>query len=372
MKKFLYILSILSVAFLSSCDNKAIPESIIDPPENKYSVDVTVSLSNFFQCYDFQDNLHSDVPPLSEYYRTFNSEYGLYIEARTLIYNNNTGLIVDSLLTYSKNTNPIKETVKLPRGKFTAITTLSFAIEYQNKFIPYWWNLIDQEKLSTVKFYNLDNESPWSILSCSSIEFEVNESKSNSISLAPSPVGAICYFVMENFHTTPEDAPLVVDNGIRFIKIYTQKYAYAYYLDNNMDPSDRFVYANATEHNYWIPLDEETPSEYNDDWIFFEGNGGLCSWFYILAPQCNIEFGYILDGEESFHDYGEANYTIQSGKTYLAIWDYLYVGNPYFGLADNNHWDRSKSSIMKSTPNGRMMYLNKDHINGQKDIKAIR
>ena len=71
----------------------------------------------------------------------------------------------------------------------------------------------------------------------------------------------------------------------------------------------------------------------------------LYAYCYILAPQFNLEFGYTLQGETSFHGYGETTYTQTPGSVILAYWDYFQVGNPYFGPADNNHWHSYSSSV---------------------------
>ena len=62
-----------------------------------------------------------------------------------------------------------------------------------------------------------------------------------------------------------------------------------------------------------------------------------------MTPNPHVQFGYEIDGDTGFSGYGEGSYNIQSGKTYLAYWDYFNVGNPYFGIADNNHWNTYSS-----------------------------
>lgn len=367
MKKFLYILSILSVAFLSSCNNKAIPESIIDPPviENQYDVNVTVSLSDFFQCYDFIDKKHEDITQIPEIYRTFNSEFGLFIQVRTLIYNEN-GTLVDSLLSYSSNTNQVANTTKLKVGKYTAISTLVFAeLDESTGHYNTNWSLVDKESLIKAKLREDDSWSIWSILSYDSSEFNVSEGKTTNVYSKPSPIGALVYHYFDNFWTTESDYPQKVDNGIRELAMFTQKLAIAYNL--NPSNSDHYEYANATGSHEWKYLIGWIPGS---SYTCFQGE--VPGYYHILAPQCNIVFGYVLDGEDGFYPFGEDDYTFQSGKTYLAVWDYLYEGNPYFGLADNNHWDRSKSYMMKSTSNDRIRYTNKEHLNESKFFKAIR
>ena len=73
----------------------------------------------------------------------------------------------------------------------------------------------------------------------------------------------------------------------------------------------------------------------------------LYGYFYILAPDFNLCFGYVLNGQNTFSMFGKQDCNIQYGKTYLAYWDYFQVGNPYFGIADNNHWNDYSSSSAK-------------------------
>lgn len=79
------------------------------------------------------------------------------------------------------------------------------------------------------------------------------------------------------------------------------------------------------------------PTDFDESWTFFETN--LYGFEYLLEPQAHMTFGYTLNGNDGFNGYGEADYTFQPGKVYLAYWDYFKVGNPYLGIADNNHWN---------------------------------
>ncbi len=342
MKKIIYILSILSVAFFSSCDNKAIPESIIDPPVNEklYDVNVTVSLSDFFQCYDFHDNKHS-IKQISEVYRTFNSDYNRTIQVRTLIYNSN-GDLVDSILENSTNTNQVIKVRKLKSGNYTAVSTLVFTDNQLNSE----WHLVNKESLSTAQLQCYNNESKWSILSYGAKEFTVTNGSVN-VYITPSPVGALTYIFYENFWTEPgaDNDSIAIDNGIRSIGLYTNQYAWGFML--NPELPDQYVYFDdAGGSSVWRLSAQIKPSDF--DWDFFETN--ICDYVYILAPKCNIIFGYEIDDDNNL-DGGTILdvYSIEAGKTYLAYWDYLYEGNPYFGLADNQHWDRTKSLMKKSS-----------------------
>ena len=68
-----------------------------------------------------------------------------------------------------------------------------------------------------------------------------------------------------------------------------------------------------------------------------------------MEPQAELTFGLMHDGETTFNAYGEKKYTLTSGKTFLAYWDYFKVGNPYFGEATNSKWN-SYSKAPKVEP----------------------
>lgn len=187
-------------------------------------------------------------------------------------------------------------------------------------------------------------------MSYASQSISVTAGRTTNISMTPAPVGALGYMFAQNFQYKNEASfGTVVDNGVRSIALYSQKVAEGYKMDPNA--SEKFIYKQATGTGSWYFLSNElTPSDFpmSKDYGYFRTN--LISYFYILAPSFNAEFGYMLEGESGFNGYGEANYTITNGQTYLAYWDWFQRGNPYFGVADNNHWNTYSSSQSLSIP----------------------
>lgn len=331
MKKII-IPVLCGLAFLASCSN----DDIVVEAQNKTELNVNVSLSNFFQCYNFTDT-RNDINVLEDQYRVFHSEYGKYIQVRTLFYNN-AGLLVDSVLTYASSTNAVTQKIALAEGTYTAITTLTFADkdEDNDKVYYSWWGLCDKENLSTVYLFD-DFGSRWSILSYAAQTVTVSEDETNVVSVTPKPVGALCYIYLQNFqYKNQATYGTVADNGIRQLTLYTRQSARGYKLNPNA--SEKYIYnEDAGQNMWWYLSDGLTPASFSDDWTFFKSN--LYSYCYILAPSFDMCFGYILKNETNFNAYGQAHYNIMDGKMYLAYWDWFKVGNPYFGLATNNKWN---------------------------------
>ena len=334
MKKFLYAILFGSL-LLSSCKNDDI---LVEVNDNVNDVNISVSLSNFFSSYNFNDTRH-DVT-VTDDYRTFNSEHDLYIQVRTLVYDSN-GVLKDSLLSYSTNTNGVSKAMKLSSGNYTIVSTLTFA-DQTNGYDASWWFLVDKEKLSTAKMKCRNRYSKWSIMSYDVKTITVTSGKSVSVSMTPVPIGALCYMFLQNFQYKNEATyGTKADNDIRSLCLYSQNIANTFKLDPNA--TDRYEYLRDAGLNRWYFLSSYMePQDFNDDWTFFETN--LYDFFYILTPDPHVVFGYTLDGNDIFTGYGEATYNIQNGTTYLAYWDYFKVGNPYFGIADNSHWNTYSSS----------------------------
>lgn len=342
MKKILYnILLATSAIFITACSNDDI---LIYTHDSVNDVNVTVSLSNFFSSYNFQDTRH-DIS-VTDDYRTFHSEHDLYIQVRTLIYDSN-GLLVDSLLSYSTNTNPVTKSLMLSAGNYTAVSTLTFADKTTGDDAS-WWNLVNKEKLVTATMSATYRFSKWSIMSYDSKAFTVTSNQTTSISMNPQPIGALCYMYLQNFWCASEaDYPTRSDNGIRALCLYSQDIAENFRLDPNA--AERYIYWENSGRNFWYFMsDRLVPTDFDDDWTYFETN--LYTYFYILPPHARMQFGYVLQGVDYFTGYGEATYNIQSGKTYLAYWDYFQIGNPYFGIADNNHWNTYSSQVKAKAP----------------------
>ena len=332
MKKLLY-LALGGMIFLTTgCNNDDIT---VDADESVNEVAVSVSLQNFFSSYDFVDTDHN-ITQIQEIYRTFNSEYGRYINVRTLFYNSN-GNLVDSIVDYSTTTNSLNKTINLAEGKYTVVSILNFADGEDYELTR--WDLCDKEKLSKVFIKPYSSWSVWSLMSYDAKTITVEKGKTTSVSMNPSPVGALCYAFYQDFQYKSEATyPTIEDNGIRQLAVYSQTIADGYYLDPNA--REKYIYLGDAGSNSWYALSSRlTPDDFSNskDYGYFRTN--LIDYFYILAPSFELCFGYKLDGETGFYPYGENHYTIQNGKTYLAYWDWFKVGDPYFGIANNNHWN---------------------------------
>lgn len=322
--------------FAASCSNDDI---IIEKNNNVNEVNVNVSLSNFISGYTFNDTRH-DIS-VTEDFRTFNSEFGKFIHVRTLFYNSQ-GNLVDSLITYSATTNTVSKSIKLAEGTYTVVTTLNFADS--EKYEDSWWDLCDKEKLSTTYLSPYRRDRIWCIMSYAAQSITVSSGNTANVTMTPAPIGALGYMYLQNFQYKNEATNgTVADNGVRSIALYSQNVADGYKLDPNA--SEKYIYLKATGTNSWYFLSNKLePSDFSlsKDYGYFRTN--LYSYFYMLAPSFNATFGYVLDGEDSFHGYGQDNYAITNGQTYLAYWDWFQVGNPYFGVADNNHWHTYSSA----------------------------
>ena len=326
MKKIVFGLMALTIGVFSSCTND---EIAIDAPEAPVqdALTITVDLSDFYASYNYDDTRH-DIQ-IAELYRTFNSESNKYIHVRTYIYDQSSDLLVDSIVNYVTTTNSVTATLTLPKGSYYAVSSVCFADNTSSS--ASWWQIEDRERLSTAKlWYGPYNSSMWSILSTSTDAFTVSRGSHETVNTTPHPLGALVYCIFENFQYLNEATyGTVADNHIREIGLLTQRRAVSYNLDPNATTAFNYREEGGTGTYYintWIERDTNFDMNY----------ARLC---YILEPQQHIVFGYVEEGSEKFSGYGEQDVTYRSGTTYLAYWDYFKVGEPYFGVADNNHWN---------------------------------
>lgn len=350
MKKILYTFMALVSLAVSSCSNEDIEIRTVES-NVKDAVTVNISLSNFFQSYSYNDTRH-DIK-VSDDYRTFHSEFDKYIQVRTLFYKKNTGELQDSIIKYVTTTNNVVLKADLPTGNYYAITTLVFADKEDGDYT--WWDLANKENLKTAKMTMYSRTSKWNIMSESSEEFSVESGKQASVSTTPKPVGSLCYIYMHNFQykdeATYRNTGVASDNGIRRLALYTQQLSDEFNLDPNT--TSKYNYWEDAGKNSWYFLHRMEPSDFNEDWTFFKTN--LYGYSYVIAPNFNIYFGYVLQGESTFQGYGKADYSNQNGKVYLAYWDWFQVGNPFYGIADNNHWNvytNNAKAITRAVSNG--------------------
>lgn len=335
MKKILFLALYSLAVFVTSCSNE---EILIVKDNSVNEVNVNVSLANFMSGYNFNDTYH-DIS-VTEDFRTFFSEHEKYIHVRTLFYNSN-GNLVDSIVTYSSTTNAVSKSIKLAEGTYTVVTTLNFSDD--QSVDGSWWDLYNKEKISTAYLSPYRRNSIWCIMSYAAQTITVSPGNNTNISMNPSPIGAIGYMYLQNFQYKNEATyGTIADNGVRTIALYSQQVADGYKLDPNA--SEKYIYLEATGSGSWYYLSSNLePSDFSmsKDYGYFRTN--LYSYLYILAPSFRGCFGYELEGETSFNKYGDSTYSISNGQTYLAYWDWFQVGNPYFGIADNNHWNKYDS-----------------------------
>lgn len=341
MKYLTSIIALLVLVLLSSCHN----EDILIEDSTKCEVNVTVDLTHFFSCYDFIDTRHSFNLEKNKRFKSHNAaeiyesrctrydsiNSSAKIKARILFYNDN-GVLEDDDSKYVEDyTNPANKTVnsktfKLPTGKYTVIAILTFGVERLTSDEN--WTLKDKENLKTACLEHDNAGTIWSIMSyASQEEFEVGAKKPNKLEMTPTPVGALCYAYFQNFQE---------NNKINSIRACTNKFAKGFMLDPYS--SNRYIF----RENYNLRknfLVFSQPGDYSDNKDYFQGD--VFDFFYILAPQCDFYYYYYDDKGPQEWPVGnnqEQEYVIESGKTYLAYWDYNDVDHPYFGIADNDHW----------------------------------
>lgn len=327
MKKYYFGAIALALMLFTACGDDG-----DDNGGTLYDTDITVSLNDFYSSYNYNDTRH-DIN-VTDDYRTFHSEHDLYIQTRVLFYNAN-GVLVDSLIKYSTNLNELNLSKGLPEGRYTVVTTLTFADKTSGDDASWWW-LADKQKLSTAKMNVRNRFSKWCIMSYDASVVNIVSGQKTTIRLNPRPVGALGYIFLQNFQYKSESTyGTVADNGIRALCLYARNVAVSYRLDPST--SNHYIYLDDAGSSSWYFLsDRMEPSDFDSSWTYFKTN--LYDYFYILSPNPEIFFGYVPKGASSFTGYGQKNVTIRSGNTYLAYWDYFEVGNPYFGEANNNQW----------------------------------
>lgn len=335
MKKVIYAIFVFATMIFTSCTNEDIYVET-SAPVIENAVSVNLSLEKFYQVYNFNDTRHNNINVYNDFYRVFNSEHNMFIKALILFYEKSTGILSKSYYGYLSNINDVKFNADLQEGNYYMISALFFAQDKSGE--TDYWTLQNGTNLRTASL-KFNATSVWSIMSVSTNEVSVKGGRTVNMNAVPQPIGSLCYFYYQNFQykdqvTYNKNPNIHSDNNIRALALYTQKYALEYNLDPN--GNSRYNYRSDAGASNWYVIDKSIPTDFNKSWTHFDNN--LYGYTYILAPEFNLTFGYILEGKTSFNGYGQANYKVQNGKEYLAYWDWFEVGNPYFGIADNNHW----------------------------------
>lgn len=333
MKKIYFLAVLFAGMAFTSCENDEIGVELGDVIiKGKGQLTITVNPSDFFACYNYEDTYHN--VKTAERFRTFNSSFGYYIELRSMIYDQESDELKDSVVVKTlTNTNSYTspKPIELPAGKYTVVSTLSFAVESNGSYMSLW-NVADREKLSTANMQARSRSSMWCILSVATDDVEIVSDQTATLSTTPKPVGSLVYSLFENFQYNSEASyghtPDKTD--LQRASLYTQRTAISY----NLSPKavNKVNYLNEGTSNQMKALIGATKS--SEGYI-----KNTAAFSFLLEPQETIAFGLMRVDETTFTPYGQNTVQLEAGKTYLAYWDHFKLGAPYFGLADNNHFN---------------------------------
>ncbi len=327
MKKIYFLAALLAGMAFTACENDEIGVELKEAGQ----LTITVNPSDFFSRYNYEDTYHNI--NTAELYRTFNSRLGYFIELRAMIYNQETDELVDSVVVKTLtnvNSYTTQKPLDLEVGKYTVVSTLSFNVENNGTYIS-MWNVADREKLSTANMRARSRANMWCILSVATDDVEIKPGQTTTLSATPHPVGSLVYALFENFQYTNEASYGTPDNkSLKQVALYTRRTAISY----NLSPKavSKVNYLNEGTSNQWKALTGAAAG--SDGYI-----KNTVSYSFLLEPEETLVFGLTRVDETSFTPYGETSAKLEAGKVYLAYWDHLKLGAPYFGIADNNHFN---------------------------------
>lgn len=183
MKKFIYILSILSIGIFSSC-NEDIPIDEVLP-----SFDVTFRLNPETVVESFY-NTRLDIE------RLYSTEK---LRLRLLIYNEQGTLVSSSEKYVGSYLEKEDVTVNLVQGSYFAIA-ISDVVEPNDQDAPELWTLSGEQSINSLTVTDagyIGGESK--VLGVNGLQFNVNKNGDN-FTMELKPVGAIIYIRYDNIH----------------------------------------------------------------------------------------------------------------------------------------------------------------------------
>jgi len=315
MKKFIYIFSILSVAFLSSCDNKAIPESIIDPPAQKYNV-------------AFQLNPETVVEPFEHtrsYLEKLNSGASLCL--KMLVYNEERELIAskeEKVNTYLSKSNM---SLELEAGNYLVI-----AISYVKWNDGYqYWTISGEQTLSMLTLIKDNTYLPdeFNLIGIDSKQIEVNKNgEIHKMDLKPSC--AVLWIAYDNINAW---------DGLSHILLLGDKKDNSMQFDNSAKPIYNYDLEDDLLLLHRIEIEKITGDEYNHL---------IC---VLPMNEFNLLFGFIVD-EEGYNTDKFRLSNVEAGKEYYAsikLDDNFYYTRTCGLLKDAWWWNTNNSPLIENS-----------------------
>ena len=337
MKKIIYILSILSVAFLSSCDNKAIPESIIDPPPTEYEVTFQLNPETVVQPFEFTRS----------YLEKINDNASLVL--RLLIYNDEKILIEskeEKVGTYLSKTNI---TLDLEEGNYlvVAISYVQWSDGYQ------YWTITGEQALSSLTLTKDNTYLPdeFNLIGIDSKQISVNKKgEIHSMNLKPS--GAIVWIAYDNINAW---------DGLSHILLLGDKKDKSMQFDNTATPIYNYEIKDDLQSLHWIEIAEVTGDEYNHL---------IC---VLPMNEFYMQFAFIIDEKDYYtNEFRLSN--IEAGKEYFAsikLNDDFYYDRTCGLLKDAWWWTNNSQKI--ENPNGINTFIKRNNANfDMLQLKRIR
>ena len=335
MKKILYSLIAVLAMVMSSCSNDDI--EIVKTGEVSY----TVLTQNLYDSFGTTNSL-------KEKFLAENVKVGIF----TFIYDGN-GDLVSSDSVYSKTFGQIQQNFTLHEGKYTAMT-IEMMVDEDLGNVSESWVIVGKDKLSTLEIRQRIAQAYWySAIGSIATTFDVSNTNSSQLVVAPNPIGTIVNMRALRFDNT-EDYDCVY--------FTTKDQPVGRFLSPKYIGAERFHYEDYTAENTWCirgyQLKQPTLS-YNvglDVYLLEEGRVH-CS----MEPSHSVE----KDGQLQFGSwpYGFPSdnfyYDFKDGRTY-------YAGLAFVGGGGSNECV-AKIFEDKSTYN--KWVLNLPSITSPKDIE---
>ena len=339
MKKYILLMLVVLAAGFTSCSNDDIPmeENVTSKSfETTFVVDPSGVIEPFR--FELLAGELTVVPSDAQ------------LRLRVLIYNSK-GELVD-MLTHKQSNYQSVWSVKaqLEAGEYMALA-ISDVVNTNNPDVTEYWSLKDYENITNAK---LLKEPRWAgyqkeILGICHIPFSIG--KISNLSINIKPVGAVCYYYVNNYESFPIDVSLGTD-----MKTNSVFWDSSYELKVDREMEENIFYLNgaieipAGKYNYSFSY--LLPSQ-NQNFLFWyraDDTFEVGKKMFILNIKAGDQYFFLCDFHSSFDNYAITERYDVTGMTF-AEWNELRSQEEqkvYQNSRGTNNYSKMLSLMKKS------------------------
>lgn len=317
MKKCIFVLAALICGVFSSCTDS----DEIEIVKKGTGVSFEINTQSIYDEFGFTNSI-----------KDLLRDETYAVAVKSLIYDEN-GCLVDSMTTYSYNTNSMQQSYNsLAFGQYTAIFVETLV--YSDNQLPWDYRIEGVANLSTLEIKQIDSPYWYAVLGVKDQKFTLNDDNIDKMQITPKALGSVINCKFYNFTESP-----CVN-----LAIGTEEICEGYRLDPSIPEENRYSTALVTSDKFYSLGRTDVSKNVESFDIYVLGKSLTYNLFYQTTQNANTSSwnylsnnrttGELKTGEISYIGYAFSN--DENGTVYAYYGDYNGMAQWYNSIVLGN------------------------------------